>query len=670
MLISDLKNFWDKKKNIFYQPQEEKVLILRDKIKGLEIEKNKFITLQKITATLVADLDFERITQEIVDIMVKDLGYIGGILYLVNEKEGTIQGWTVSLTRVIVEKVLTLLSKPVREHNAVIKKKEHYISKTAATGEIFISNNLKDFIYPTVPKKVCDFAQKIIGIKVSISLPVTVKNKTIGVLMFNSNKKEFTSEEINILKTFTQQAGIAINNARQYQQIQTQVKELSEKTQDMGSLLEVAKIATSSLETRKITQGIVDSVPEKLGYLGYLGGILVLYNSKTRKVHTYCITESEIVKRAKKLLDRPYEEHSESIDEHDNFTIKTIKTKEAHIGDKLEDFIFPTVSKRVCGLIQKLVGAKSFISIPVFSGGKVMGAIIFVAAKPKEEIIQRDKDVLLGFSSHIGTAIENTQLFEQAEGHMKELLKLNNSLKRVNIKLKDLLSMKNDFLHIVSHQLRTPLTAMRGFISMWNEGDFDNLPKDKMGEIKTRIVNNVERLNNMVNDMVMAMESEGELKVEFKPVDLKKLLAGNIEMLKPSFEKKDLYLKYKETTKNIPQIEADEKLLLNVFMNLMDNSEKYTDKGGLTIAVGQYGDNVKISFIDTGIGLSKEDKKILFKKFSRGAKSNYINPNGSGLGLFIIKQIIRKHHGKIKATSKGEGKGTAFTITLPARQGR
>ncbi|MFH1049237.1 MAG: HAMP domain-containing sensor histidine kinase [Patescibacteria group bacterium] len=110
--------------------------------------------------------------------------------------------------------------------------------------------------------------------------------------------------------------------------------------------------------------------------------------------------------------------------------------------------------------------------------------------------------------------------------------------------------------------------------------------------------------------------------------------------------------------------------MLNAFMNLMDNSEKYTDKGGLTIAVGQYGDNVKISFIDTGIGLSREDKKILFKKFSRGAKSNYINPNGSGLGLFIIKQIIAKHHGKIKVTSDGEGKGATFAIILPVRQGR
>ncbi|MBU4580378.1 GAF domain-containing sensor histidine kinase, partial [Patescibacteria group bacterium] len=453
-------------------------------------------------------------------------------------------------------------------------------------------------------------------------------------------------------------------------QLEMTNRNLAERNEDLRALLETSGKASEDIDPKKIAQDIVDSIPKNLGHLGYLGGIIVLYDKKNKLVNTYAITESKIVKKAKGFLKKTFDKHEQNIENIENYLIKTVLEKKIFTGGKLADFIAPTVNKNVCFLIQKTVGARSFISIPLISRGNAVGAILFVGKKEVKEIIQRDKDILYMFSSHIGAVIENAKLYEQTKEHLKELSKLNNDLKRVNQKLKDLLSMKNDFLHIVSHQLRTPLTAMRGFISMWNEGDFDNLPKDKMGEIKTRIVNNSERLNNMVNDMVMAMESEGELKVEFKPVDLKKLLAGNIEMLKPSFEKKDLYLKYKETTKNIPQIEADEKLLLNIFMNLMDNSEKYTDKGGLTIAVGQYGDNVKISFIDTGIGLSREDKKILFKKFSRGAKSNYINPNGSGLGLFIIKQIIRKHHGKIKATSKGEGKGTAFTITLPARQGR
>jgi len=80
------------------------------------------------------------------------------------------------------------------------------------------------------------------------------------------------------------------------------------------------------------------------------------------------------------------------------------------------------------------------------------------------------------------------------------------------------------------------------------------------------------------------------------------------------------------------------------------------------------GNNVKLIFTDTGVGINKEDKEKLFEKFSRGAKSSYINPNGSGLGLFIVKQIIEKHYGKIEVLSDGEGKGTAFTVVLPIKQ--
>lgn len=118
----------------------------------------------------------------------------------------------------------------------------------------------------------------------------------------------------------------------------------------------------------------------------------------------------------------------------------------------------------------------------------------------------------------------------------------------------------------------------------------------------------------------------------------------------------------------LPKIESDPKYLSNVFMNLIDNAEKYTKKGGLIIKILREGDNVKLIFTDTGVGVSKEDKEKLFEKFSRGANSSYINPNGSGLGLFIVKQIIEKHHGKIEILSEGGQKGVAITVILPIRQ--
>lgn len=316
---------------------------------------------------------------------------------------------------------------------------------------------------------------------------------------------------------------------------------------------------------------------------------------------------------------------------------------------------------------QELMGIKTLLTqaIIVVISIILLADVLFLSDNPTMQLLKLG--VLLAFLYFSREMVKSAKKEKESR---EELEKASQNLASTNQKLRNLLAMKNDFLHIVSHQLRTPLTAMRGFISMWDDGDFDAMPKDKMADIKNKVVNNAERLNNIVNDMVLAMESEGELKVNIQSVDLEKLLAGNIEMQKPSFEKKNLYLKCAKIAKNIPKIEADERLLLNVFMNLIDNAEKYTEKGGLTIAAVQDGKNVKIDFIDTGIGLSNEDKKILFKKFSRGAKSNYINPNGSGLGLFIIKQIVSLHRGKIKAESEGEGKGSIFTVTLPVKQGR
>lgn len=103
-------------------------------------------------------------------------------------------------------------------------------------------------------------------------------------------------------------------------------------------------------------------------------------------------------------------------------------------------------------------------------------------------------------------------------------------------------------------------------------------------------------------------------------------------------------------------------------MNLIDNAEKYTQKGGLKIRIFREGNNVKLIFADTGVGITKEDKEKIFNKFSRGANSSHINPNGSGLGLFIAKQILDKHHGDIEILSEGEGRGTTFIVTLPIKQ--
>ncbi len=286
-----------------------------------------------------------------------------------------------------------------------------------------------------------------------------------------------------------------------------------------------------------------------------------------------------------------------------------------------------------------------FTELPILQAFKVFGLITFL---------------------FLGRNLIKNVLDEEKQ--LEKTKKLNNELARANDSLKELIEMKTSFLHIVSHQLRTPLTAMRGYLSMWQEGSFDDFTPRKMAEMKKRIVNNAERLNNLVNEMVVVMESEGGIKLDFTKVDVEEIIKNNIEFLRANYEKKKLYIKYQKKEKNLPKIDADAKYLSNVFMNLIDNAEKYTKKGGLKIKICRNEDDIKVAFSDTGVGIKPEDEKRLFHKFSRGESSSLINPNGSGLGLYIIKQIVREHNGSVKFESEGEGKGTTFTVTLPIHQ--
>ncbi len=442
---------------------------------------------------------------------------------------------------------------------------------------------------------------------------------------------------------------------------------LKERNEDLGVLLNISDITTETLDPKKIAQDIVNSVPKNLNHLKYVAGFMVLYDAKNEQTYAYFVTESIITKRIKKLFEKTFERKSELIRvrlDSDNLISKTIRRREIQISNKLEDFISPSIDMGVCRVIQKLTRSKSYVSVPLSSSGRVIGAIVFVSIKSKEEIIQRDKRILFGFSSHIGSAIENAELYKKTNMQMKELGMLNTSLKSMNQNLEELLEMKNEFLHITSHQLRTPLTAIRGMLSMWYEGDFENLPEKEKKRILKRILVSADRLNNITNDMLDTMELEGGfLRFKFKSVSIAKIIKETIDTLKPNFDKKNIYIRLKVNTKN-SDAEVEPNYIRQVFMNIIDNACKYTKEGGVSISVEKDGKYVKVSIKDTGVGIGKVDQKKIFDKFTRGENAVSENASGSGLGLFIAKKIIKEHGGKIKIESKGIGRGSTVKINL------
>ncbi|HSE57053.1 MAG TPA: HAMP domain-containing sensor histidine kinase [Candidatus Paceibacterota bacterium] len=247
----------------------------------------------------------------------------------------------------------------------------------------------------------------------------------------------------------------------------------------------------------------------------------------------------------------------------------------------------------------------------------------------------------------------------------KKVEQLNGDLEVANSKLKDLDKLKTEFLSLASHQLRAPLTAIKGYASMLEEEAYGKLTTEQAGAIK-RIYVSAQGLSSLVEDLLNISKIEqGGLKFEFEETDLGKLLTDLYNEIRITAEDKGL-----EFTIDIPSNQSfmahvDRLKLKQAFLNLADNSIKYTPHGFVKLSLRREGNTIVYQVADNGIGISPETKAKLFDKFSRG-EGGRLNTGGSGLGLYLAKQIILAHKGDIAIESDGVGKGSKFTVTIPS----
>ncbi|MFA5030377.1 MAG: ATP-binding protein [Patescibacteria group bacterium] len=336
--------------------------------------------------------------------------------------------------------------------------------------------------------------------------------------------------------------------------------------------------------------------------------------------------------------------------------------KENGNGDKGEIAKLKTNMQRI----------EAHICLPLLVKDKLIGIIVLGQKVNKDAYTKEDLRLLEAVANQASIAVENARLYDEIQEFSKTLEarveEQTGEIKEKNLRLQQLLKMKSDFLSIASHQLRTPLTAIRGLLAMQAEGDLDKLPKSEQKKEQQHMLESANRLSNIVNDLLDAMELEGgHLNFQFKEVDITEILNQIAEDLKPNYDKKGIALTI-DIPKDFPTIEAEPKMLHEALENIIDNAEKYTNKGGVTVTLSKKNKHMTIEVKDTGIGIPKTDKPRLFEKFSRGEKSSYQHTDGSGLGLFITKNVITEHHGDITVESEGEGKGTTVTITLPTIQ--
>ena len=292
----------------------------------------------------------------------------------------------------------------------------------------------------------------------------------------------------------------------------------------------------------------------------------------------------------------------------------------------------------------------------------LIGSLLFIAKSPTTRIVAGCTlvaAVILGFM--LIRSIQRT--VKQKE----EIEKLAQKLEKANERLRELDKMKSEFVSIASHQLRSPLTSIRGYASMLLEGSYGNIPQKARDAIE-RIGESSRFMATSVEDYLNVSRIQaGNMKYEYSDFNLKDLAEHVADDTRQLAMKKGLLLTFKSNLSKKGIVHADVGKTRQVIDNLINNALKYTPRG--TISIYVYDDPKKkriyVDVSDTGIGMSPQTIDDMFEKFQRAHNANAVNVTGTGLGLYIARRIAEEMGGGVTAMSEGEGKGSTFTLHLP-----
>ena len=302
---------------------------------------------------------------------------------------------------------------------------------------------------------------------------------------------------------------------------------------------------------------------------------------------------------------------------------------------------------------------------------QVIGLLILGEKSSGDVYPEQDLKVLEISAPEVAVAVQNSLSYDKIKKFnvilTEEVKKATSDLQIANTKLKELDQLKDDFVSVASHELRTPMTAIRSYA--WMALHRSDIPlSQKLERYLYRTLISTERLINLVNDMLNVSRIEsGNVEIDPKSFNIMELVTDVIEEVKVKADEKKLHLSALQHP--LPPVFADPDKVHQILLNLIGNAIKFDYPGGnIVIDFFTDGKIVEISIKDTGSGISRENLSKLFHKFSRldnSYSSIASSAGGTGLGLYISKSLVGMMHGNIRVESAGEEKGSTFTFSLP-----
>lgn len=323
-------------------------------------------------------------------------------------------------------------------------------------------------------------------------------------------------------------------------------------------------------------------------------------------------------------------------------------------------------------MIAHLLAADISVCVPLMSSKKLVGVVFLGPKQSGDAYNKEDLSELATFSFQAAVAIENAKLYQKINEFnvtlRKTVAEQTADLKKANAHLLVLDKQKSEFVSIASHQLRSPVTAIKGYSSMLLEGTYGKMPK-KVVEIVDKIFQSSQHLVEIVEDFLNITRIEqGRMAYEFSNVDIKEMLTALVEGYSFRADQKAQKINFVADGSGY-MVLADAGKIRQVLSNLIDNAIKYSkNKGMIDVRLFKNNETKKIivSVKDDGIGMSKDTLDKLFKKFSRAEGVEKVYTEGVGLGLYVASEMMKAHEGKIWAHSEGEGKGSIFFVEMNA----
>jgi signal transduction histidine kinase len=474
------------------------------------------------------------------------------------------------------------------------------------------------------------------GYRTVLCVPLLREDTAIGVIvMRRMNVQPFTDKQIELVTTFADQAVIAIENVRLFQELQARTHELARSVEQLEALGEVGRTVTSTLDLETVLTRIA---AHAAALSGMDGGSIYEYDEVAGAFHLRA-TQNLPDDLVQALRAAPIRRGEGAMG----------RMAEIREPVQIPDTLAADYQSPLRSALAR-VGHRALLAVPLLGEDRLIGGLVVFRRTPgpfAPEVVE----LLRTFATQSALAIQNARLFREIEDKSAQLEVANRH--------------KSEFLANVSHELRTPLNAVIGFSEVLLARMFGEL-NPKQEEYLNDIMASGRHLLSLINDILdLAKIEAGRMELELNPFDLPVAIENALILVRERALRHGVRVEMAADA-SVGTVVGDERKIKQVLLNLLSNAVKFTPAGGqVAVRAGPADGMVEVSVSDTGIGIAPGDQETIFEEFRQAGGDYARRREGTGLGLTLARRFVELHGGKIWVKSE-VGRGSTFTFTIPA----